>query len=106
MRFLGILTLFVFSALSLKAEYRVFKLRAIQAETGQSRIIHSTLDQHQYPRLHPLPFGEKLVYETSWMCWNPGGEDVPYCDPPKKYRTKSSTDVKARLPASAPITSP
>ena len=62
------------------AEYRAFELEIQNPETGQSRVVTTTLDHLQYAQIHPLQPGETVLYKRSWMCWENTSRRAP-CQP-------------------------
>jgi|SaaInlStandDraft_5_1057022.scaffolds.fasta_scaffold168749_2 hypothetical protein len=58
----------IFYSSVLWADYRVFQLAITDTNTGKSRMVHSTLDQYQYPTYHHVKLAEQISYITSWKC--------------------------------------
>lgn len=91
MRFIGgFFILFLWSQLS-PAEYRVFKLiiskkalaGAPPPAPGSEKIVMSTLDPEQYPRIYSLGIDEQISYTETWRCYGRTSGFAPFCPNPK-----------------------
>ena len=95
-----------FFTLTSHAEYRAFELVVVDQFNVEQRVVHTTLDQHQYVRFHSLNFGERIVMARSWMCWERTDHFKPICTPPEREKDASDillqTDGEARKPAETP----
>ena len=53
------------------ADYRVYELKITKQETGDVKLVKSTLDHMQYPSYNPVDKNEFVTYVQSWKCkWN------------------------------------
>lgn len=64
------------------AEYRAFRLKITNTNTGQERLVMSTMDHLQYPDYFPVHAGETVQYVESWKCKGNTSGYKPICAPP------------------------
>jgi hypothetical protein len=76
-----IITFLMFS-LSAQAEYRVYKLKISNQQTGKSREILSTLMPREYTLYNTLGAFEKIELVDHWMCWRRSDGFRPLCTRP------------------------
>jgi len=67
---------------SARAEYRVYKLRITNQQTGKSRDILSTLMPSEYKTYNTLGSFEKIELIDHWMCWKRSDGFKPLCTRP------------------------
>ena len=87
---------------SARAEYRVYKLRITNQQTGKSRDLLSTLMPSEYKTYNTLGSFEKMELIDHWMCWRRSDGFKPLCTRPfasleKGPKTGSPPAEKAPL---------
>jgi hypothetical protein len=63
-------------------EYRVYKLKISNQQTGKSREILSTLMPREYTLYNTLGAFEKIELVDHWMCWKRSDGFKPLCTRP------------------------
>jgi hypothetical protein len=92
----------IFFSLNARAEYRVYVLTITDAQSGQSRVVTSTLDDIQYPGYYHVRRDEKVILTDTWMCWGRQGELEPMCPNPRPSSLAPSTSSTNPAPAAPP----
>jgi hypothetical protein len=91
------LTILTLQSQRANAEYRAFELNINDTEKGTTRIVKSTLDHLQYPKLHPVRKNEVIEYVDSWMCYENMSNFRPICAKPERTAASDSTATNATL---------
>lgn len=76
------LLLAVFDIPAAQAEFRVFRLKIVNSETGTDREVVSRLDDLQYAGYFPIKRSESVTIEQTWMCYERNDYTGTLCPPP------------------------
>lgn len=81
-----------------QAEFRVFRLKVVNSETGTEREVVSRLDELQYAGYFPIKRSESVSIEQTWMCYERNDYAGTLCPAPDQ----AAAPALDRNPASPP----
>jgi hypothetical protein len=76
-----------------RAEFRAFRLKIVNSETGMERIVTTRFDDLQYADYHPIQRSERISIDQTWMCYERNDYTGIICSPPSKPKD-NSPDIK------------
>lgn len=85
-----------------KAEFRVFRLKIVNSETGTDREVVSRLDDLQYAGYFPIKRSEAISIEQTWMCFDRNDYAGTLCPAPEQTAPAPASAPLDRNPASPP----